>query len=239
MVHKDGEVMSKSKGNTVAPDDDHRALRGGHAAPLHALRGRRPRTRWSGATRTSLGAQPVPATGSGGSWTGTRTRSPKRAARPDAGRPARRRRARCAARCTRRSSRSREDVEERIKLNTAVAALDGAGSTRSTALEARGDGRARRGAVLREALETLVLLLEPVRAARLRGDVDAARAAASASCDRPWPVADAEVAARSRAGARRAGRTARSAATSRCRARRGEEEDQAPERSRAEVPSTC
>ena len=25
MVHKDGEVMSKSKGNTVAPDDDHRA----------------------------------------------------------------------------------------------------------------------------------------------------------------------------------------------------------------------
>ena len=39
MVHKDGEIMSKSKGNTIAPDDVIARVRRRHAAPLHPLRG--------------------------------------------------------------------------------------------------------------------------------------------------------------------------------------------------------
>ena len=53
-----------------------------------------------------------------------------------------------------------DDIEERIHLNTAVAALMEL-VNEIYAPGGRGRGRARRAPVLREALETLVLLLSP------------------------------------------------------------------------------
>ena len=57
MVHKDGEVMSKSKGNTVAPDDvDQRATARTRCASTSSSWRRRRWRRWSGATRASRGS---------------------------------------------------------------------------------------------------------------------------------------------------------------------------------------
>ena len=82
MVHKDGEVMSKSKGNTVAPDDMIGALRRGHAAPVHPLRGARRRWPWSGSDEQHRGRAPASCSASGGWSTATRRRSPRETRAP-------------------------------------------------------------------------------------------------------------------------------------------------------------
>ena len=158
MVHKDGEVMSKSKGNTIAPDDVI-ARYGADTLRLYILVRRPARARHGVERERDRGAAPLPAAG-------LAARGPARgglcegAAGGDAAPRSRRPRRSSGARCTRRSRRSPHDIEERIQLNTAVAALM---ELKNEILRARGRGR-RPGPgreVLREALETLVLLLNP------------------------------------------------------------------------------
>ena len=121
MVHKDGEVMSKSKGNTVAPDDVI-ARYGADTLRLYIL--------FAGAAGAGArvererhrGPAPVPAPRLAAGRPRTRRRSRRSRAQPSpAELPA-------AARELRRKvhqtiQRVTRDVEERIQLNTAVAAL--------------------------------------------------------------------------------------------------------------------
>jgi leucyl-tRNA synthetase len=187
MVHNNGEVMSKSKGNTVAPDDVIRRF-GADTLRLYILSEapHEDALEWSeerieGSRRfvqrvwrlidrhaEALAAEP---------------RSPVPADLPEAARALRRKVHQTIARVT-------EDVDERIHLNTAVAALMELYNevTRHEAAVAEGPARA----VLREALETLVLLLAPFtphiaeemaeRLALPRPAAGLTRAA--------WPVAD-------------------------------------------------
>jgi leucyl-tRNA synthetase len=156
MVHKDGEVMSKSKGNTVAPDDVV-ARYGADTLRLYILFAGPPELamEWSesgieGPHRflqqvwrlvdrhaEALAKQPP---------------GPLPAELPPAARDLRRKVHQTIERVTR-------DVEERIQLNTAVAALMELKNEiqRLEAEVAGGPGRE----VLREALETLLLLLNP------------------------------------------------------------------------------
>jgi leucyl-tRNA synthetase len=84
-----------------------------------------------------------------------------------------------------------EDVDERIKLNTAVAALTQLVNDIYLLEEEvkAGDSRA----ALREALETLVLLLSPF-APHITEELWMRLGRRFSVVDRPWPVADAEVA---------------------------------------------
>ncbi len=156
MVHKDGEVMSKSKGNTVAPDDVV-ARYGADTLRLYILFAGPPELAmdWSesgieGPHRflhrvwrlvdrhaESFAREP---------------RVPLAAELPPVARDLRRKLHQTIDRVTR-------DIEERIQLNTAVAALMELVNEiyRLEAEVATGPGRA----VLREALETLVVLLNP------------------------------------------------------------------------------
>jgi leucyl-tRNA synthetase len=182
MVHKDGEVMSKSKGNTIAPDDVI-ARYGADTLRLYILFAAPPELamEWSesgieGPHRFLLRvfrlvdrhAVPPAATG------------PAAACPPAAGVELRRKVHQTIDKVTR-------DVEERIQLNTAVAALMEL-TNEIYRLEA-----AASPAVLREALETLVLLLAPFAPhageemwAKLGHEGGLARAR--------WPVADASAA---------------------------------------------
>src|SRR6266446_323971 len=189
MVHKDGEIMSKSKGNTVAPDDVV-AKHGADTLRLYVLSVAAPalqKKRSEGHIEGSFRLiQRV--------WrlldrhADVLAREPRgRVAPAEAG---------GAARDLRRKvhqtiQRVTSDIE-RIHLNTAVAAFHELVNEiyRLEAEVAQGPGRA----VLREALETLILLLNPFtphvceemgrRLGRAEGLVRA-----------PWPVAD-EAAAR-------------------------------------------
>jgi leucyl-tRNA synthetase len=186
MVHRDGEVMSKSKGNTIAPDDVI-ARYGADTLRLYIL----------------FAAPPELAM----EWTETGIEGPHRflmrvfrlverhaeaLAReprgpgdlPPAARDLRRKVHQTIEKVTR-------DVEERIQLNTAVAALMELVNEvyRVEAEVATGEGRW----ALREALETVVLLLSPFTPhvceemwARLGHAEGLVRAA--------WPEADAEAA---------------------------------------------
>jgi leucyl-tRNA synthetase len=188
MVHKDGEVMSKSKGNTIAPDDVV-ARYGADTLRLYILFAGPPELHmeWSesgieGPHRflhrvwrlvdrhaEALSAEkpaPIPSEPSG------------------AARDLRRKVHQTIARVTR-------DIEERIQLNTAVAALMELVNEiyRLEEQVAEGPGRA----VLREALETVILLLNPFTPhiceemwTRLGHRETLVRAA--------WPVLDAEAA---------------------------------------------
>jgi leucyl-tRNA synthetase len=156
MVHKDGEIMSKSKGNTVAPDDVI-AEYGADTLRLYILFEAPPELsmEWSASRiegphrflqrvwrlvdrhADALAREP---------------RTPMPAALPEEARALRRKTHQTIEKVI-------EDIEERIHLNTAVAALMelyNAISASEAAL-AQGPGRA----ALREALETLVLLLTP------------------------------------------------------------------------------
>jgi leucyl-tRNA synthetase len=156
MVHKDGEVMSKSKGNTIAPDDVI-ARYGADTLRLYILFAAPPELAmdWSetgieGPHRfllrawrlvdrhaASLAAEP---------------RRPLPAGLPPPARDLRRKVHQTIDKVTR-------DIEERIQLNTAVAALMELVNEvyRLEAEVKAGEGRY----ALREALETIVLLLNP------------------------------------------------------------------------------
>jgi leucyl-tRNA synthetase len=156
MVHKDGEVMSKSKGNTVAPDDVV-ARYGADTLRLYILFAGPPELamEWSetGIEGPHRFLQQV--------WRlvdrhaqafARQPRGPLPAELPPAARDLRRKVHQTIERVTR-------DIEERIQLNTAVAALMELKNEiqRLEAEVAGGPGRE----VLREALETLLLLLNP------------------------------------------------------------------------------
>jgi leucyl-tRNA synthetase len=188
MVHKDGEVMSKSRGNTIAPDDVI-ARYGADTLRLYILFAGPPELgmEWSetGIEGPHRFLQQV--------WRVVDRHAATFAAEPRAEIPAD---LPTAARDLRRKvhqtiDRVTRDVEERIQLNTAVAALM---ELVNEVYRLEPDVQAGPGrAVLREALETLVLLLNPftphvceemwARLGHARGLVRA-----------PWPACDAEVA---------------------------------------------
>jgi leucyl-tRNA synthetase len=191
MVHKDGEVMSKSKGNTVAPDDVVREY-GADTLRLYILFVGPPEDplEWSdvniaGAHRflhrvwrlvdrhaDQLAREP---------------RLPAPGELPEAAKALRRKVHQTIQRVT-------EDVDERIHLNTAVAALMELSNEiqKAESVVTSGPGRP----VLREALEVLVLLLAPFTphvCEEMAERLEVPRPAdglARAS----WPVADATVA---------------------------------------------
>jgi leucyl-tRNA synthetase len=156
MVHKDGQIMSKSKGNTVAPDDVIREY-GADTLRLYVL--------FAAPPELSM------------DWTATGIEGPHRFlqrvwrlldrhAAALAGEPrgpipsGSKEEARELRRKTHQTiARVTDDIEERLHLNTAVAALMELANEimRLEAAVAQGPERA----VLREALETLVLLLNP------------------------------------------------------------------------------
>ena len=187
MVHKDGEVMSKSKGNTVAPDDVIREY-GADTLRLYVLSEAPPEMalEWSeehieGSFRLvqrvwRLVDRHAEALGRG-------------AAHGDS--PASlagRGRATCAARSTRRSRRS-PTTSTRDPPQHRGGGLPRAGERD---LSARGRGRAGRGRPGRPARgpRDARPAHEPVHASRVRGDVAAARARAGPRATRPgrWPT---------------------------------------------------
>ncbi len=187
MVHKDGEVMSKSKGNTIAPDDVIDRY-GADTLRLYILFAAPPELamEWSetgieGPHRFLLRVYRL-VDRHAAELAGEPRTSPS--GLPKAGEDLRRKVHQTIEKVTR-------DVEERIQLNTAVAALMEL-SNEIYRLESELTTGAGRGA-LREALETLVLLLAPFTPhvseelwLRLGHQGGVARAS--------WPVPDAAVA---------------------------------------------
>ncbi len=156
LVHKDGEVMSKSKGNTIAPDDVI-ARYGADTLRLYILFAAPPEL----AMEWSESGIEGPHRFLQQTWRllerhaesfAREPRLPIPSELPGPARELRRKAHQTIERVTR-------DVEERIQLNTAVAALMELKNEilRLEAATSSGPGRA----VLREALETLVLLLNP------------------------------------------------------------------------------
>jgi len=189
MVHKDGEVMSKSKGNTIAPDDVI-ARYGADTLRLYILFAGPPELPmdWSesGIEGPNRFLHQV--------WRLVDRHAEALAAAPRIAIPAE---LSGPARDLRRkvhqtTLKVTRDIEERIQLNTAVAALMELKNEVQKLEEAVGETEEGR-AVLREALETLVLLLNPFTPhvceemwARLGHEGGLVRAA--------WPVADAAAA---------------------------------------------
>jgi leucyl-tRNA synthetase len=188
MVHKDGEVMSKSKGNTIAPDDVV-ARYGADTLRLYILFAAPPELamEWSetgieGPHRFLLRVWRLVDRHAAALAKEPRGPIPKEL--PAAARDLRRKVHQTIDKVTR-------DIEERIQLNTAVAALMELVNEiyRLEAEVSSGDGRP----ALREALETVVLLLNPftphvceemwARLGHVEGLVRAA-----------WPASDAEAA---------------------------------------------
>src|SRR5712691_6085603 len=188
MVHKDGKVMSKSKGNTVAPDDIVKKY-GADTLRLYILNVASPEDplEWSdeniaGAHRTlqriwRLVDRHAESFASG-------TRAPIGADLSGSARQLRRKVHQTIQKVT-------DDIEQRIKLNTAVSALQVLVNeiTRLEGEVSEGPGRA----ALREALETLVLLLSPF-APHIAEELWERLGRRFSIVDRPWPVADAAVA---------------------------------------------
>jgi leucyl-tRNA synthetase len=188
MVHKDGEVMSKSRGNTIAPDEVI-ARYGADTLRLYILFAGPPELamEWSesGIEGPHRFLQQV--------WRlvdrhaaafATEPRTPFPAEPPPVARDLRRKVHQTIEKVTR-------DVEERIQLNTAVAALM---ELKNEILRLEAEVQAGPGRpALREALETLVLLLNPFTPhvceemwARLGREGGLVRAA--------WPAFDADAA---------------------------------------------
>jgi leucyl-tRNA synthetase len=188
MVHKDGEVMSKSKGNTIAPDDivgrygadTLRLYILSEAPPEMALEWKDDRI--TGSHRLLQRAWRLLVRR--GDTFATEVRAPIPAELPDAARQLRRKVHQTIQRVT-------EDVEERMKLNTAVAALHELVNEiyRVEAEVSAGPSRT----ALREALETLVLLLSPF-APHVCEEMWMRLGRRFPLVDRNWPVADAAVA---------------------------------------------
>src|SRR5438128_1035189 len=189
MVHKDGEVMSKSRGNTVAPDDVIRAY-GADTLRLYILSVAPPEMamEWTDANiegeRRLIGrlwrlidrhAEALAAE--------QRAALPKDL--PPAGRELRRKVHQTIRKVT-------EDVDERIHLNTAVAAFHEL-VNEVYRLEAEiSEGPARWA--LREAVETLVLLMDPFTP-HVCEEMWARLGHAEGLLDHPWPMADEAAAA--------------------------------------------
>jgi leucyl-tRNA synthetase len=184
MVHKEGEVMSKSKGNTVAPDDVIRRY-GADTLRLYVLFAAPPEMslEWSeeGISGPHRFLQKV--------WRLVDRYGPAFAAEP---RSAPSGDLPEAARTLRRKvhqtiGRVSDDVDERIHLNTAIAALMELGNeiSRLEAEVAEGPGRA----ALREAIETVVLLLSPF-APHVCEEMWERLGGKDFVVNQPWPVAD-------------------------------------------------
>jgi leucyl-tRNA synthetase len=156
MVHKDGEVMSKSKGNTIAPDDII-ARYGADTLRLYILFVAPPEMalEWAdeqieGPHRFLLRLWRLVDRHAEALKSDIRTPIPPEL--PESARALRRKVHQTIARVT-------EDIEERIHLNTAVAALM---ELLNEVLKREADvAQGPLRAVLREAIETLVLLLSP------------------------------------------------------------------------------
>jgi leucyl-tRNA synthetase len=188
MVHKNGEVMSKSKGNTVAPDDIIGRF-GADTLRLYTLFVAAPEDPLEWSDESIAGVHKFlnrvwrlvdrHAEALAGELRGAMP-----ADLPPPARALRRKVHQTIQRVT-------DDVDERIKLNTAVAALM---ELVNEIYRLEGEvtaGPAR--AALREALETLVLLLSPF-APHVSEEMWMRLGRRFSIVDRPWPVADAEVA---------------------------------------------
>ena len=188
MVHKDGEVMSKSKGNTVSPDDMCRQY-GADTLRLYILSVAPPEDSLEWNDKNVAGVHRFlhrvwalldrHAAAIAGE---TRPRVPAELS-PTA-RALRRKVHQTIRRIT-------DDVEDRLKLNTAVSALI---ELEHAIADAEGEvGQGPERPVLREALETLVLLLSPF-APHIAEEMWERLGRRFSIVDRPWPVADAAIA---------------------------------------------
>jgi leucyl-tRNA synthetase len=187
-VHKDGEVMSKSKGNTVAPDDMCRQY-GADTLRLYILSVAPPEDSLEWNDKNVAGVhrflhrvwglldRHAPAIAA-------EARTPVPAELTPAARGLRRKVHQTIRRIT-------DDVEERLKLNTAVSALIELEHAIAEAEEKVGKGPDR--PVFREALETLVLLLSPF-APHVAEEMWERLGRRFSIVDRPWPVADPAIA---------------------------------------------
>ena len=192
MVHKDGEVMSKSKGNTVAPDDVIRAY-GADTLRLYILSVAPPEMamEWTDANIEGerrlinrlwrLVDRHAEALAGGNGRVVAEDLS-------SAGRELRRKVHQTIRKVT-------EDIDERIHLNTAVAAFHEL-VNEVYRLQAEVQSGADRPA-LREALETLVLLMNPFTP-HICEEMWARLGHAEGLVSHPWPAAD-EAAAREEA----------------------------------------
>jgi leucyl-tRNA synthetase len=188
MVHKDGEVMSKSKGNTVAPDDMVKAY-GADTLRLYTLSVAPPEDalEWNDKNVSGVHRFLHRVWGLLDRHAGTirsETRSPVPAELSPAARALRRKVHQTIRRVT-------DDVEERLKLNTAVSALIELEHAIADAEAALAETPER--PVFREALETLVLLLSPF-APHIGEEMWERLGRRFSIVDRPWPVADAAIA---------------------------------------------
>ena len=183
MVHKDGEIMSKSKGNTVAPDDVIRAY-GADTLRLYILSVAPPEMamEWTDANIEGerrlinrlwrlVDRHAETLVGEGGAAASHL---------PPAGLELRRKVHQTIRRVT-------EDIDERIHLNTAVAAFHEL-VNEVYRLEADVQSGAGRPA-LREALETLVLLMNPFTP-HICEEMWARLGHAEGLVSHPWPAAD-------------------------------------------------
>jgi leucyl-tRNA synthetase len=188
MVHKDGEVMSKSKGNTVAPDDMVKDY-GADTLRLYTLSVAPPEDalEWNDKNVSGVHRFLHRVWGLLDRHAGTirsETRSPVPVELSPAARALRRKVHQTIRRIT-------DDVEERLKLNTAVSALIELEHAIADAEKALAETR--EGPVFREALETLVLLLSPF-APHISEELWERLGRRFSIVDRPWPVADAAIA---------------------------------------------
>jgi leucyl-tRNA synthetase len=188
MVHKDGEVMSKSKGNTVAPDD----IVGRYGADtlrLYTLFVAAPEDPLEWSDENIAGVSKFlhrvwRLVDRHAEALAGELRGPIPSDLPPAARALRRKVHQTIQKVT-------EDVDERIKLNTAVAALMELVNEMYRLEPEVTAGPAR--AALREGLETLVLLLSPF-APHVSEEMWMRLGRRFSIVDRPWPVADAAVA---------------------------------------------
>jgi leucyl-tRNA synthetase len=188
MVHKDGEVMSKSKGNTIAPDDVI-ARYGADTLRLYILQVAPPELPLEWSDENIKGAQRFVQR----VWRLVERHaalfaSEVRAAAPaELSEPARR----LLRKLHQTILRISDDVDTRMHLNNAVSAL----MELLNELE-RLEPQVAEGAdrpVLRDALETLVLLLAPFTP-HLSEELWMRLGRRFSVVDRPWPVANAELA---------------------------------------------
>jgi leucyl-tRNA synthetase len=191
MVHKDGEIMSKSKGNTIAPDDVI-AKYGADTLRLYILFEARPELSMEWSAERIEGAHRFLQRG----WRlvdrhaealSKEPRGPMPADLPEEAKVLRRKTHQTIQRVD-------EDIEQRIHLNTAVAALMELYNAISAAEAAVSQGPGR--AAFRESLETLVLLLTPFTphiSEEMAERLDIPRPAEGLA-RAAWPVADAKVA---------------------------------------------
>ena len=187
MVHKDGEIMSKSKGNTVAPDDVIKEY-GADTLRLYILSVGPPGDGAGVEGGRASRARTASSSACGGWWTGIAARRCAGELRAAAGAPSAAAPRRSGARSHQTIQRSPTTWTSGIHLNTAVAAFHEL-VNEIYRVEDRAPGRGRPGRAARGAGDAGPAH-EPVHAARLRGDVAAPRPRERASWTSPgrWPT---------------------------------------------------